>query len=309
MDPAAFAELTGAVPLPSPTAASNGAAYCVNSGMFASVPPHMVAQPAHAAAAESSSAVAARRRKQEEDAAIYCGGLQRRSQFRSFLVGNSDLIRGASASKSAQGIISKHDISYSKTGGHVLTPDFDICFGLMQDISQATCVRRTKKSAPAADGEFCVNSLVHLLVTCAGAIEAGDYSAAHGNLAEAHVVLAAISTTTGVGRVADHFAAALSQRLFPAYPEAAAVAATPMSPATPAELHRPFHEAGAQWTELMHALAKRRGGPPSLRITIIGPVPATGPCDELREVGLRLAELAQTLDVPFSFRLRLGDWG
>ncbi|XP_062179515.1 protein SLENDER RICE1-LIKE 2-like [Phragmites australis] len=174
--------------------------------------------------------------------------------------------------------------------------------------------------------------LVHLLVTCAGAIQAGDYSAAHGNLTEAHGILAAITTAMGIGRVAEHFAAALSQRLFPATPHAAPPT---KPPAAPAELYHHFYEAtpyikfahstanqaileafegcgrvhvvdfalmqGLQWPALIHALAKREGGPPFLRITGIGPQP-TGPRDELHEVGLRLAELARSLDVPFAFR-------
>ncbi|KAL6609423.1 hypothetical protein ACP70R_039392 [Stipagrostis hirtigluma subsp. patula] len=240
MDPAAAAALTGAMPLPSPAAAANGAAYCVDPAAYASVPPHMM-QPIPAAEAE-----AARRRQEEEDAAI---------------------------------------------------------------------------------------RLVHLLVTCAGAIQAGDYSAAHGSLAEARGILSAISTATGIGRLAEHFAAALAQRLFPpANPHAAP---TPPPPAPPAELYHHFYEAapylkfahfaanqaileafegcdrvhvvdlalmqGHQWPALIHALAKREGGPPSLRFTGIGP-PPTGGRDELREVGLRLAELARSLDVPFTFR-------
>ncbi|KAF8716136.1 hypothetical protein HU200_026410 [Digitaria exilis] len=177
--------------------------------------------------------------------------------------------------------------------------------------------------------------LVHLLVTCTGAIQAGDYAAAHGNLAESRAILAAITTSAGIGRVATHFADALAQRLFPAYPHAAPPALLP--PAAPGELYSRFYDAGpylkfaystanqaildavegcdavhvvdlalmqgVQWPMLIHALSKRPGGPPRLRITGIGPHPSPGAAgDELREVGIRLAEFARSLGVPFCFR-------
>ncbi|GJN15291.1 hypothetical protein PR202_gb02189 [Eleusine coracana subsp. coracana] len=244
MDPAAaFAEFTsGAVPLPHPSASTNGAAYCVNPAMYASVPPHMLLQPSPATTAAEDDA-ARRRREAEEAVAIH---------------------------------------------------------------------------------------LVHLLVSCADAIQAGDYTSAHRNVADAHSILGNIPTATGIGRVADHFAAALSHRLYPAesYQQAP-------NGSSASELHHHFYEAGPylkfaystanlaildafagcsrvhvvdlalmqghQWAGLIHALSQRPGGPPHLRVTGIGP-PQTGPRDELREVGFRLAELARSLKVPFSFR-------
>jgi len=170
--------------------------------------------------------------------------------------------------------------------------------------------------------------LVHLLVTCAGAIQAGDYSAADDNLTQARSFLAAITSSTGIGRVARHFVDALAQRLAPAHPQQAA----PPPPATAAELHSHFYDAGPylkfaystanqaildafegcdhvhvvdlalmqgrQWPALIEALSQRHGGPPYLRITGIG-----GAGDELGEVGIRLEQLARSLDVPFTFRV------
>ncbi|KAG2651674.1 DELLA protein SLR1-like [Panicum virgatum] len=167
--------------------------------------------------------------------------------------------------------------------------------------------------------------LVHLLVTCAGAIQAGDYSGADDNLTQARSFLAAITSSTGIGRVARHFVDALAQRLVPAHPQAAP------PPATAAELHSHFYDAGPylkfaystanqaildafegcdhvhvvdlalmqgrQWPALIEALSQRHGGPPYLRITGIG-----GAGDELGEVGIRLEQLARSLDVPFTFR-------
>jgi DELLA protein len=248
MDPAAFAALTGSVPLPSP--GTNGAVYCVNPVLYASLPPHMM-QPAPTAAEAEAARMWHQKQAEEENAAI---------------------------------------------------------------------------------------QLVHLLVTCAGAVQAGDYSVAHGSLSDARSILAsAVPTGTGIGRVAVHFAAALSQRLFPAHPD---LAPPPAPSARPAELHWRFFNAGPhlkfaygtanlaildasegfdgvhvvdlavmqglQWAHLISALARREGGPPYLRVTGIG-APATGAHDELREVGLRLAQLARSLNVPFSFRGVLAD--
>lgn len=195
-------------------------------------------------------------------------------------------------------------------------------------VDEAEAARRRRQQAE--EEEDAAIRLVHLLVTCAGAIQAGDYPAAHGNLADAHAILGGpvVSTATGIGRVAEHFAAALSQRLFGAPPTT--------DPSPQAELHRHFYVAGPhlrfaystanlaildafagcarvhvvdlalmhglQWADLIRALAQRPGGPPHLRITGIGPQPADGTRDELREVGLRLADLARSLGVSFSFR-------
>jgi len=176
--------------------------------------------------------------------------------------------------------------------------------------------------------------LVHLLITCTGAIQAGDYSIAHGNLSEARAILKKIPTSTGIGRVGSHFADALAQRLFPAYPHAAALP-TPPPDATPAATYNHFYDAGPylkfaystanrailkafegckrvhiidfalmqglQWPALMDELSKREGGPPELRITGIGPNPTSGR-DELHEVGIRLAEFARYVKIPFTFQ-------
>ncbi|XP_066314642.1 protein SLENDER RICE1-LIKE 1-like [Miscanthus floridulus] len=177
--------------------------------------------------------------------------------------------------------------------------------------------------------------LVHLLMSCAGAVEAGDHAGASVHLADAHAALAAVSPTSGIGRVAVHFTAALSRRLFPP--------PTPSPPPPPAAdvaddhafLYHRFYEAGPylkfahftanqaileavqgcrhvhiidfslmqglQWPTLIQALALRPGGPPSLRLTGIGP-PSPPGRDDLRDVGVRLADLARSVRVHFSFR-------
>jgi hypothetical protein len=50
--------------------------------------------------------------------------------------------------------------------------------------------------------------LVHLLMSCAGAVEAGNHAGASAHLADAH---AAVSPGSGIGRVAVQFTVALSR--------------------------------------------------------------------------------------------------
>ncbi|CAM6094419.1 unnamed protein product [Calypogeia fissa] len=53
---------------------------------------------------------------------------------------------------------------------------------------------------------------------------------------------------------------------------------------------------GVQWPPLMQALAQRKGGPPRLRLTGIGPAE-----DVLHQTGHRLTDFARTLDLPFEY--------
>ncbi|PKU65304.1 DELLA protein SLN1 [Dendrobium catenatum] len=58
---------------------------------------------------------------------------------------------------------------------------------------------------------------------------------------------------------------------------------------------------GMQWPALMQALALRPGGPPSFRLTGIGP-PQPDNTDALQQVGWKLAQLADTIHVDFEYR-------
>lgn len=58
---------------------------------------------------------------------------------------------------------------------------------------------------------------------------------------------------------------------------------------------------GMQWPALMQALALRPGGPPTFRLTGIGP-PQPDNTDALQQVGWKLAQLAETIGVQFEFR-------
>uniref|UniRef100_A0ACD5TL01 Uncharacterized protein n=1 Tax=Avena sativa TaxID=4498 RepID=A0ACD5TL01_AVESA len=197
-------------------------------------------------------------------------------------------------------------------------------------VAEAESARRHQEEENAAI------RLVHLLVTCAHAIQAGDYEAAAGNLAEARSALATtVSTVAGIGRVTSHFAAALAQRLFPASPSHHSAASSSADHA--ADLYRQFYDAGpylkfahftanqaileafegcdrvhvvdldimqgVQWPALIQTLSLRPGGPPALRITGVGRPPAAdGSRYDPNEVGVRLAEFARAVNVPFSFR-------
>ncbi|PAN29448.1 hypothetical protein PAHAL_5G227100 [Panicum hallii] len=177
--------------------------------------------------------------------------------------------------------------------------------------------------------------LVHLLMSCAGAVEAGDHAGASAHLADAHAALAAVSPASGIGRVAVHFTAALSRRLFPPTPSPPPPPQPAAADADHAFLYHRFYEAGPylkfahftanqaileavqgcrhvhiidfnlmqglQWPALIQALALRPGGPPFLRLTGIGP-PSPPGRDDLRDVGVRLADLARSVRVHFSFR-------
>ncbi|CAL4948455.1 unnamed protein product [Urochloa decumbens] len=177
--------------------------------------------------------------------------------------------------------------------------------------------------------------LVHLLMSCAGSVEAGDHAGAAAHLVDAHAALAAVSPGSGIGRVAVHFTAALSRRLFPPTTPSPPPPASTDAAAEHAFLYHRFYEAGPylkfahftanqaileavqgckhvhiidfsimqglQWPALIQALALRPGGPPSLRLTGIGP-PSPPGRDDLRDVGVRLADLARSVRVHFSFR-------
>ncbi|KAJ6819513.1 putative DELLA protein SLN1 [Iris pallida] len=177
--------------------------------------------------------------------------------------------------------------------------------------------------------------LVHLLMSCADSVQRSEPRLAANLLEEMGMVLARVNTRFGIGKVAGYFADAISRRLyFPA--AAAASSAGPSTGSSEHELlYHHFYEAcpylkfahftanqaileafhghdrvhvvdfglmqGLQWPALIQALALRPGGPPFLRLTGIGP-PSPDGRDSLREVGLRLAELARSVHVRFTFR-------
>ncbi|KAL8210698.1 hypothetical protein R6Q57_005135 [Mikania cordata] len=66
---------------------------------------------------------------------------------------------------------------------------------------------------------------------------------------------------------------------------------------------------GFQWPCFIQRLSKRRGGPPELRITGIDfPCPGFRPSERVEETGRRLANYAETFNVPFKFKAIAQKW-
>uniref|UniRef100_A0A7N1A149 DELLA protein n=1 Tax=Kalanchoe fedtschenkoi TaxID=63787 RepID=A0A7N1A149_KALFE len=169
--------------------------------------------------------------------------------------------------------------------------------------------------------------LVHTLMACAQAIQQSKLEVA-GTLVN-QIGLLAASQAGSMRKVATYFAEALERRIFNCHPQES------VNPSFTDLLLMNFYEAcpylkfahftanqaileafsgkkevhvidfsmnqGMQWPALMQALALRPGGPPAFRLTGIGP-PSPDNTDRLREVGLRLAQLAETIHVDFEFR-------
>jgi GRAS domain family len=66
---------------------------------------------------------------------------------------------------------------------------------------------------------------------------------------------------------------------------------------------------GFQWPPLIQALAKRKGGPPKLRITGVDlPRPGFRPAEQIKQTGLRLEEYAKSFGVPFEYQCVASLW-
>uniref|UniRef100_A0A1J3F489 DELLA protein n=1 Tax=Noccaea caerulescens TaxID=107243 RepID=A0A1J3F489_NOCCA len=177
--------------------------------------------------------------------------------------------------------------------------------------------------------------LVHALVACAEAIQQEDL-----NLADAlvkRVGTLAASQAGAMGKVATYFAQALTRRIYRAYvtTETDVSGCSAVGPSFEEVLQMHFYEScpylkfahftanqaileavttarrvhvidlglnqGMQWPALMQALAVRPGGPPSFRLTGIGP-PQTENSDSLQQLGWKLAQFAQAVGVEFEFK-------
>ncbi|KAH1057272.1 hypothetical protein J1N35_035337 [Gossypium stocksii] len=174
--------------------------------------------------------------------------------------------------------------------------------------------------------------LVHMLMTCAECVQSGDLSLATSLIDDMQGLLTHVNTVCGIGKVAGHFIDALSRRIFQGMGGGSVNGGSAFENEI---LYHHFYEAcpylkfahftanqaileafdghdcvhvvdfnlmhGLQWPALIQALALRPGGPPLLRLTGIGP-PSPDGRDSLREIGLRLAELARSVNVRFAFR-------
>lgn len=171
--------------------------------------------------------------------------------------------------------------------------------------------------------------LVHVLMSCADAVQRGNLSLAGALIEELQTLLSHVNSEFGFGKVAGYFIDALSRRVFmqlgPTYSSAYGneilyhhfYEACPYLKFAHFTSNQAILEAfdghdcvhvidfnlmqGLQWPALIQALALRPNGPPVLRLTGIGP-PSPDGHDPLRETGLRLAQLAQSVNVRFAFR-------
>nr|XP_015871694.1 DELLA protein GAI-like isoform X2 [Ziziphus jujuba var. spinosa]XP_015872192.1 DELLA protein GAI-like isoform X2 [Ziziphus jujuba var. spinosa] len=169
--------------------------------------------------------------------------------------------------------------------------------------------------------------LVHSLLACAEAVQQENLKLADALVK--HIGLLASSQAGAMRKVATYFAEALARRIYRIYPQDCldssysdllqmhfyetcpylkfahftANQAILEAFATADRVHVVDFglKQGMQWPALMQALALRAGGPPAFRLTGIGP-PQPDNTDALQQVGLKLAQLAETVGVEFEFR-------
>ncbi|OVA01709.1 Transcription factor GRAS [Macleaya cordata] len=169
--------------------------------------------------------------------------------------------------------------------------------------------------------------LVHTLMACAEALQQDNLTVA-GQLVK-QIGLLAVSQAGAMRKVATYFAEALARRIYRLYPQDS----LDSSFSEILEMH--FYETcpylkfahftanqaileafagknrvhvidfsmkqGVQWPALMQALALRPGGPPTFRLTGIGP-PQPDNTDALQQVGWKLAQFAERIHVEFEYR-------
>ncbi|KAL1556561.1 DELLA protein gai1 [Salvia divinorum] len=169
--------------------------------------------------------------------------------------------------------------------------------------------------------------LVHTLMACAEAVQQENFKFAESLVK--NIGFLAVSQPGAMRKVATYFAEALARRIYKLYP------LNHQDSAFNDLLQMHFYETcpylkfahftanqaileafagkttvhvidfsmkqGMQWPALLQALALRPGGPPTFRLTGIGP-PSHDETDHLQEVGWRLAQLAESINVEFEYR-------
>ncbi|XP_020584529.1 DELLA protein SLR1-like [Phalaenopsis equestris] len=171
--------------------------------------------------------------------------------------------------------------------------------------------------------------LVHALMACAEAVYQENYKVADVLVRQISVL--ASSQGGAMRKVAGYFAEALARKIYRLHPQQDCSLDSAFSDIL--QMH--FYEScpylkfahftanqaileafagcrrvhvidfsmkqGMQWPALMQALALRPGGPPSFRLTGIGP-PQPDNTDALQQVGWKLAQFADTIHVDFDYR-------
>ncbi|KAK3146331.1 hypothetical protein QOZ80_3BG0264730 [Eleusine coracana subsp. coracana] len=172
--------------------------------------------------------------------------------------------------------------------------------------------------------------LVHALLACAEAVQQENFSAAEALVKQ--IPMLASSQGGAMRKVAAYFGEALARRVYRFRP---AADSSLLDAAFADLLHAHFYEScpylkfahftanqaileafagcrrvhvvdfgikqGMQWPALLQALALRPGGPPSFRLTGVGP-PQPDETDALQQVGYKLAQFAHTIHVDFKYR-------
>ncbi|PWA53346.1 DELLA1 protein [Artemisia annua] len=167
--------------------------------------------------------------------------------------------------------------------------------------------------------------LVHTLMACAEAVQQKNLNLAETLVKQAGVL--AVSQAGAMRKVATYFAEALARRIYALTPKdsiafndvlqshfyetcpyikfahftANQAILEAFSGAKKVHVIDFSMKQGMQWPALMQALALRPGGPPTFRLTGIGP-PSGDEKDHLQEVGWKLAQLAETIQVEFEYR-------
>nr|ADA84480.1 GRAS [Antirrhinum majus] len=170
--------------------------------------------------------------------------------------------------------------------------------------------------------------LVHTLMACAEAVQQENFKLAETLVK--NIGFLAVSQVGAMRKVATYFAEALARRIYRLYPTS-----NLQDSAFTDLLQMHFYETcpylkfahftanqaileafagktrvhvidfsmkqGMQWPALLQALALRPGGPPSFRLTGVGP-PSPDNTDHLQEVGWKLAQLAESINVEFEYR-------
>jgi DELLA protein len=172
--------------------------------------------------------------------------------------------------------------------------------------------------------------LVHALLACAEAVQQENFSAAEELVKQIPMLVS--SQGGAMRKVAAYFGEALARRVYRFRPTTDTAL---LDAAFSGLLHAHFYEScpylkfahftanqaileafagcrrvhvvdfdikqGMQWPALLQALALRPGGPPSFRLTGVGP-PQPDQTDALQQVGWKLAEFARTIHVNFQYR-------
>ncbi|CAN6465888.1 unnamed protein product [Victoria cruziana] len=169
--------------------------------------------------------------------------------------------------------------------------------------------------------------LVHTLMACAEAVQQDNMRLAEALVKQIGVLAA--SQAGAMRKVATFFAEALARRIYRLYPRDSPndtfsdllqmhfYEACPYLKFAHFTANQAILEAfagkprvrvidfsmkqGMQWPALMQALALRPGGPPVFRLTAVGP-PQRDNSDPLQDVGWKLAQFAETINVEFEYR-------